>query len=1047
MKPKKLIMSAFCPYSSEVEIDFEAFSGQGLFLITGETGAGKTTIFDGISYALFGEVSGENRGADMLRSDFAKPETETYVKLIFENKGSVYEIKRNPRYSRPVKRGYSGKMTTQNPDAQILLPDNGVITGTKEVTDKVIEILGINHRQFKQISMIAQGEFLKLLFADTKERGEIFRKVFATEIYEKIQRELKNQMLDLKNQLDDIDRGIIQSIQDGIHWDPEDENFEAFMNLKDKIHGLDRLVPMLKEHISSSIEKKQQKEAELLEVQNRVVALAQLIEKGKLLNSQIEQLDERRENLNRLENRYDEMEQIKKQLESGKTALYQVKPKYDEYLRLINEKADLIRNIGEKQHLIDTQKPLYLRQEAELKVLLSREGQRENLVAEIQHLKSSFKNYEILKNIEIVFAEKNRQREGSCINLKTGESQLTACLNRVEQIDQILIPLADVALQKMELVQRKELLLNEREELNRLEELAQKCRELSRLLIQEAKQFELKEEAYKLADEQFTQHQLLFYREQAGILAEKLTDGQQCPVCGSLTHPHKAIKGENAPTQESLNREKEKLEKLRLEWQKLSESCNRISTESKARLEQLKSDSRRLKFEGITKVGELQELIKSRESENREALETEKNNLDQLEKQCQMKVLLEKEREDLQKQQKEIETMITRLKDEIDQIDRDCLSAKTKIDSLKEGLPFATPKEAQEILGLKEDDLQTMKNKLETARKICETFKKEINEAEALKNEGVQRLEKVEAASNKATGSLEEALGRVGFADLAAYQGAFLSEEKIGDLEKIIQKYQDDLVSAKTTIKDLESQIGQQQAVDLIELENEKIDWSEKGGLIQKDLENRGYIIQKNQDTFTNLILKQKARDRIEKAFGEVKVLSDTANGELKGKQKLPFEQYVQGVYFDMVLTEANKRFGKMTDYRYRLLRRDGSGNNQSKSGLEIDIEDHWTLKRRSVKSLSGGEAFKASLALALGLSDIVQGFSGGIRLDTMFIDEGFGSLDGESLEKAMEILAGLSEGNRLVGIISHLDELRERIDKKIIITRDPQGSGVGIEA
>jgi len=294
--------------------------------------------------------------------------------------------------------------------------------------------------------------------------------------------------------------------------------------------------------------------------------------------------------------------------------------------------------------------------------------------------------------------------------------------------------------------------------------------------------------------------------------------------------------------------------------------------------------------------------------------------------------------------------------------------------------------------------------------------------------------------------TLEKRLTSCGFANLNDYKNAILSADDINRIEAEISQYQEAVTKVNQVVENLKDQINSSIEVDIAALEDDQNELKQQQAKRQDELENIGHIIQNNEGILEALKTKQQERAQTEWAYGEMKMLSDTANGDLRGKQKLPFEQYVQGVYFDMVLLEANKRFGTMTDNRYILVRKDGGANNQSKSGLEIDVEDKWTLKRRSVKSLSGGESFKASLALALGLSDIVQNFAGGVQLDTMFIDEGFGSLDSESLEKAMEILAGLTEGSRLVGIISHLDELKEKIDKKIVISRDPQGSGVRLE-
>lgn len=1046
MKPKKLTMSAFCPYSSEVEIDFDAFGGSGLFLITGETGAGKTTIFDGISFALFGEVSGENRGTDMLRSDFAKPDAETFVKLVFEDKGEVYEIIRNPRYIRPVKRGDSGRTTTQNADAEIRLPNNDVITGAKEVTEKVISLLGINHRQFKQISMVAQGEFLKLLFADSKDRGEIFRKVFGTELYEKIQRELKNKMLGLGKQLDGINSAILQ-YNEGIICDGEDENYCEYLNLRESVHGLSEIILLLKRLVAQSIGEKKEKSTEVATILKQINARIQAIAGGEQINELIEKLEKETQRSNELKKRTDEMADLKIDLELGKKAIYLVKPQHDEFKRLETESNDLESSIKQNQDIIKEKNPIKSTREKELERLKSDEPQREVLATEIQNIENSLPDYETLDIRNKSLKTQEDKRNETKVKLSQHSESLKINKIRVGVISEELKPLKDIDTKKLGIEHNKEVMLREKEELADLGQLYLICMGLLKKMMISQKDFENKEETYNSFSEKYDLSESLFYREQAGILAEKLVKNFPCPVCGSLNHPNKAKKAAEAPTQEKLTEEKNALGKLRNLWQKSSETCGGAKTEYVTKMDQLKKDSKKLKFEMPSILSEFEMIIDEREKELEKmikALETKQEDVQVL---CNKKLNLENEQIVLQESNGQDETEVSNTKEQLSKIDVDLSTLKAQINALKEKLKFENKKIAEYTISQKQGALKKMKDELINAQKAYQSVCDSINEAMSLGNADSNRLKTTKIDFENARKKLNEQLKNCGFADLYAFEEAILSENEIDWIEAELKKFVDDITRIQSAIQQLKDQLNGRIKVDISVLSNEKACLTEQQGKIQSVLESIEHVIKNNETILESLKIKQKEREETECAYSEMKMLSDTANGDLRGKQKLPFEQYVQGVYFDMVLSEANKRFGKMTDNRYSLIRKDGGANNQNKSGLEIDVEDKWTLKRRSVKSLSGGESFKASLSLALGLSDIVQNFSGGVQLNAMFIDEGFGSLDSESLEKAMDILAGLTEGNRLVGIISHLDELKEKIDKRIIITRDPQGSGIRMEA
>ncbi|WKY48322.1 SMC family ATPase [Eubacteriaceae bacterium ES3] len=1044
MKPIKLTMSGFCPYADTVEIDFDLFDGSGLFLITGETGAGKTTIFDGISFALFGEASGENRGNDMLRSDFAKPETPTFVKLVFEDKGHTYEIERNPKYYRPKKRGDSGEMTLQNANASLILPDNGVISGAREVTDHVVELLGINHQQFKQISMVAQGEFLKLLFADSDERGKIFRKVFGTEIYERTQKELKNKMISLKKDLADIDQSILQ-YNDGIICEGEKE--EAYLNLKDSVYGLPQMLLLLNELIEESSRQRKGLSEENIMLQREINKLVEQISKGEQINSLFEELEIETSRSIRLSEKADAIQIKKQELELGKLALYQVKPAFDDYGRLEKQQKEIEANIEKNRQVITQSLPLKERGKIELDKLKDQEPQREVLATEIKNLEASLPEYEKLAEVNSRLHELEGERKKQNERLFEGGKFLSEQKDRIENIQLELNPLKDVETRKIRLEQNLEIKQKERADLQEIIKNIKSGQDIKQEYKSKQKECQDKEQDYNLFKQQYDEQERLFYREQAGILAETLTADVPCPVCGSISHPNKAKKAANAPSQEKLNNEKKELEKIRTAWTKLSEICNGLKTKYETRREQIRTDAGKLNFDVSLKGPEILEASSERETSVNAAIKKLQEELVAAQQAVLLKQKLEKETEIRQNKVNLSEQEIEKIKAAIAQLEVNATAIKTEIQGFKKRLEFSEQLEAQKVLKEKQKDLSQRKAEFLAAQKTYQAICDRLNHEETLMNANSDQLEKTLEEKELAQKLLEKKLMEYGFNELKAYESAVMSEQALKEREVEINLYNQETNEIQTRINQLKKQIAGQEKADIQKLKNNQQDLKEKQIKLQGEQANVEHIIQTNQKILQELQVKSRERDSIEKNYSEIKVLSDTANGDLSGKQKLAFEQYVQGVYFDMILKEANKRFGFMSGNRYALVRKEGSADKKSKSGLEIDVKDRHTAKNRSVKSLSGGESFKASLSLALGLSDVVQNFSGGVQVETMFIDEGFGTLDSESLETAMGILADLTEGNRLVGIISHLEELKSRIDKKIVITRNPQGSSIQVQA
>lgn len=888
MKPLKIKISAFGPYKNCIDIDFEKLGKSGIFLITGDTGAGKTTIFDSISFALFGEVSGSNRPVPSVRSDFADNDTETFVELEFTHKNKKYKIRRNPAYERTKKRGEGTTKTSADASLEY---DDKVISGTKNVDIKIEEILGINSKQFKQISMLAQGEFLKILFAESKDRTEIFRRIFDTDIYNQIAKRLADKTRIAKAELEQLkDYFAINSSnivwKDGIQSvQPKDVN-ELF--IQEILEKLQQEIKINSEQFGKCQEQIGKQSDENSKMEKEIMA-----QKDK--NDKIDRCQKLQDERKVLQEKQEDIKQKEILIQKSQEIINKILPKED-------KKKELEKEISQKQKVL---------QDISEKIELGKKKEEKfkQILELIEIIKVQFQKYSELKDVKTELEDKIKKLQ---VIIKEQENKKIASENA----------------QKLEAEWEK----------------------LSTEVLEKEKEF---------------------FREQAGILAEKLKENEPCPVCGSLHHPNLAIKSKSVLTKEELDNLKEKEEKSR---KILTDATNKV-TEINSKIETL-----------IKEFGEKPdvELYNKKYAEISEELEKAYNQLNDNYK----KIML-----------------------------KDIVIESFEYDIFKEKITNKISKEREEFL------------KLQTQQ---EENKKQIDEL----------LQKKEKAQNDYQNTLKE----LGFENEEQYKKSVLNNLQIEIFSKEIEKYKTDVTINATKLEEIQKEIKGFEKVDLTakiqEFNNKK---QELENMRRQQMEYHR-IFENNNRILVDLQTNSKKLDSKIKEFTMVEDLSKIANGTVYGKRRIEFEQFVQASYFDMVIIEANKRLLKMTDNRFLLVRKESSERVSDKIGLELEVIDNYNGKRRDVKSLSGGEAFKAALSLALGLSDVIQSYSGGIVVDTMFIDEGFGSLDTESREQAINTLNQLTDNHKLIGIISHVTELKERIDKKIIVTKSTGGSKITIE-
>lgn len=1109
MKPLKLILSAFGPYAGETVIDFTQLGGQGLFLVTGDTGAGKTTIFDGITFALYGETSGGVREASMLRSKYAEPETPTYAEYIFEYKGAVYTVKRSPDYERPKTRGKG--MTMQKGEALLTFSDGRApVTKLKEVNQAVTDLIGLDMKQFTQIAMIAQGDFRKLLLADTEERSNIFRKLFHTDIYKVIQEKLKFEAGGLDKAYKELLRSIRQyteqvrySVEDplGQQWALMEKNgFEG--NLEEGLEVLEQFLKADKDTLKALNKQIKENDAKLEnmnqlfgKVHKEADAKARkekLLEEREILFPQLEQAQKDAENAAK------EPEEIQQLIFS----IQKEKEKLDRYTNL----EKLISEIEDASVLIEKLKT---------DSTALQNGQKVTKAV----LEKKQKEYQATDRTEKEKAETDFQKEkidnlyvGVYKNCGNLEFLLTKIMNLETQAkemktqsEQMKKDLADL---KEQLVSGGNLEARENSLIMRLQQIQKMKDQQKRCQILE-KEAESKRKAYLIASQKRTEIKEFLNRmeqayldAQAGVLAAGLQEGMPCPVCGSVHHPKLTRMPEKVPTEEQLKKQKMVAETAEQAASDSSvqagEAAGLVQRSKEELTEGIKSYAAQFlpeeKTEEILRKevtdSELCSFVKDQESHAQTELEEiqkqKKAQLDLQKKKEEFSRQLEQHAKEFQKLQISIEkrksqqeSIQEQLQNQLDEPIFSWLREDTQQKMISDsGLQQDQNSKAvyqqgsQEVSLLlqqgrtaaewlkQQQDILDQKRKDQTAlleqRKLLETqiskVQTEITTLTDRINQNQQQTAAEKSRSEqmqKQRENMEKELGeRTKEEILSQIQLQTRERKKLETHYKTVTEVKEALEKKMTelnsVITSLTEQLKESANISIEELNVQKENLTQQKKSLSADRDEIHARLEINGDMYEKIRRQQTELLKTETRWKWMKSLSDTANGTITGKARIMLETYIQMQYFDRILARANIRLMTMSSGQYELIRRKENKSRVGKTGLELDVVDHYNGTVRSVKTLSGGETFQASLSLALGLSDEIQSSSGGIQLDTMFVDEGFGSLDEDALDQAIRALKDLSQGSRLVGIVSHVTELKERIDKKIIVTKKRTEDGVG---
>lgn len=1067
MKPQVLTMSAFGSYGGVTEIDFERADG-GLFLITGDTGAGKTTIFDALSFALFGSPSGASREGSMLRSQYAPEGVETWVELQFEDKGEIYRIRRSPAYTRLSKRkNKEGEYTAASVPAKavLVLPDGTEMSGRiRPIDEKIREIVGVDRDQFSQVAMIAQGEYLRLLHASSRERKEIFSRIFHTGIYGRIQQKLREADKKLYVKLQDNEIQCEEAIRQVVVVEESDletqdrggNNTEVWKELRESWQNCEaELLDFIKKMLESSrIQEKEARNQEETLIQT-VSAGRQRLEQIKQQNARIQEAEEAGQRCKYLETQADRWKKEAERLRLHELA--RPLANQEEELRLAERELETERKRqsrlwGQRQAFTDQMQQMEQRyQEAQACC----ESRLPGLETAIHRMQEALPLYTKREMLQQEYCQWERQRKKADRQLKATESAQEQCRAQEELLRKQESEVLTARISLAECRGRREQEENRRLLLSELEQEFQKESERKDTLQRCQSVLRERVAAYQKAEQAYQQLSRRFLAMQAGILAEKLEEGKPCPVCGSVTHPNPCRMGEKPIREgqvESAKRAREAADQMQQEtaaqcqeirvllesgkrqqaeiWKKLCAGTEESDSADEAeyrRLEEFFGESGRLQREISQSEERIQEL-KRRERIYAAQIDGEET--------------LDRKKRENQKEQMELEKRLEEQREELKQAELEARTRKEKLEEMSQRLEWENLDALQaELQACKAEQETLSQTVLEAGKKVQERREK-CKEMEGTLASVKEHLSRQESQCRSRKSAFEAELQERKFADAEAYHSALLLEEEARALREGLEAYREEVARAHAVAEQLRKNVeGLHQEPEepiwqeIGKWEEEKKRWSE---IHRESVSVRTH----NESACASLTQYLREREQLVREKQQISELYQTADGKMSGSARIDFQTYMQRRYFRQMVQAANRRLRRMTRGAFELQCRELEElGKQGEVGLDLDVYSFVTDRVRDVKTLSGGESFMAALAMALGMADIIQNAAGSVKVDAMFIDEGFGSLDEESRIRSVQILKELSGGKRLVGIISHVSELKEEIGRKLVVEKENDGS------
>lgn len=1081
MKPTKLVMQAFGTYAEQTEIDFTQFEEKGLFLICGDTGAGKTTIFDAISYALYGEASGSYRDTKNLKSEYVDKKVESFVDFYFTHQGKDYHVCRKPSFKYTNRNGkpdeQAEKVTFYQPDGTTLEGAKNV-DGTKEKPGAIPQLLNMDAGQFMQVAMIAQGEFWKLLNAKTNERTEILRTIFQTDAYKKLELKLKNRMdvsfaarkereqsisqsfREVKVEPAEISEGISGILAEDLAEDSEEQPrsvVQRICDLQEKLQdskavwNIEEMLTLLQAVIGEDTEKAKQKETVLAQAEEELQKLQGTLVSAKDNNAILERYARTKEEQEVLESQKGLFEERRIQLDRTKQATYKVKPEYDAW--------------SAKEHEWERTKQLITDGAQTLADCQTRAGMADAKVKETEALRPEAEQCQ--KIVDKVREEEPRYKEREMLQHELGQIQLQ--LATQEQQEAALVT-AEQMLQKRigELQEQQAVWKEEPQQLaqaqathDKLLDSQKKTESIAKNLIPawRRKQQELEEaqreyrknqDAYESAKEAFTHADRLYRANLVGILASDLAEGDPCPVCGATHHEKLATLVEASVTEEQCKELKAVEEKKLDAFNQATASASSLRADVQVKGQQIKEEIRGyMTPEFIGGVEALEELIVSFERQREKLVDTvaqSRERLDTLQQNCEK--LREVEAMLARAQGTEMARLAEQRKSLVEE--RQSLIAKQAASQATlaalQTLSYPDWEAAMQAGNHALARVKEIQTALDTAAKEKKSADEAVARVQASIATQKQALEQQKSDAQMLKQRLNEKLTACQFASVEEMQAQVATDAEIHAEEAKLADYDKKVTEVAARLSQLEQEqdARHRTLVDLEQLQQEHTSKRVQVETLRTALQAITFRIQNNCEKQQNIRAQQVAYEKAKKENDTSYRLYTLVSGQTRNG-KITFEQYIQAAGFDSILQAANRHLLPMSDNQFQLYRQTNAVGKQTNTFLDLEVLDISTGKRRPVGNLSGGESFKASLSLALGLSDTIAENRGGIQMDALFVDEGFGTLDSKSLEETKDALLSMSGENKLVGIISHRDELMD-IPQKLRVTKGRGGSQIQME-
>lgn len=1021
MKPLRLTMTGFGPYKNTEIIDFTKLNENRLFVICGNTGAGKTTIFDGICFALYGSASGSDReNYMMLRSDFADDQVHTSVELLFEIHQRRFRVLRQLPH---VKKGNKTKTGEKYEFYEIIDQEETPVVDRQIVSEinlKIEELIGLTEDQFKQIIMLPQGEFRKLLTSETENKEAILRRLFKTDGYQKINEKLRNKRAEVEKAYEREKAAIDTTINNISATLPAREESVLFQTLTAEHVNVAQVLTGLEREISyyhQKIEEDKKAYQEALKLYN---AKTQALFQAEALNERFEELDKKNTRLQQLQTELPHIQTKEKQLLTAERA-----KQIEIYEKQAEEAANEV--LGKQKALAEAKSNVEKVTEAlkQVEIILHEEAAkkdvRENIRTELDRLN------QFLPVVQAMEVEKKA--------LETYQKNAEETKKQLHQLEEIWKKQSEIIQQnEKQIYQDEQIIIDLPEKMEKRSNLREhwniltNLRKLKQTHMQIKKEKQEKDEAYQQVKKHYDLLEEKWLNGQASILANHLHNGDACPVCGSLTHPNKADHQEEFVSREQLESMRKQLNEVS---NHLSEAAGQLKS-NQTQIEQLQASIHEMgiQFQSLEKA--ISEVESAGKQLNEEIITLQKKQ----ELLAENKQKLEKVKLEYRKLEQQKHLLEKDYYEQQNLYDRTYAVYEERIRQIPESFRVLATLEAH-IQQLQVQQRQ-LEKALEQAQANYQTQRDMLTNAHATLKHTETQLQDAKTREEKSITAFDEAITRAQFFSKAEYLEAKLPELACTQLKQEIEQFKQEKVTVERQVKELQESLHEKEKADLTVLSEEVQQWKEKYEEKLKTLQlsekyfHEGTEIKECIEKISTQVTALEAR------YGVITDLYDVLRGQ--NSKKISFERYLQIEYLEQIIEAANYRLQQLSNGQYFLLRSERQESHGRQSGLALDVYDNYTGQIRDVKTLSGGEKFNASLCLALGMSDVIQSFQGNVRIDTMFIDEGFGSLDEESLHKAIDALIDLQKSGRMIGVISHVQALKNSFSAVLEVKKSREG-------